>query len=195
MKREPLLCLCDALWKLGSNSSKLWACTAFSVRDCPTVSKTSCCVENAFSFPSASHFPLTNFYPILYAHSASLNSSSGFLWPSSASRHLRHPSCLVARLYLESLSINVALQYLNRFWWNFFLLWILSHTSLHFTVPGFSLQVHFLQAIWMPQNIQENTVACCRGEEKFSNSQELRRVLNAKGTWVQALHISIRSSP
>lgn len=128
MNTAPLLCLCDALWKLGSADSRVWTCTVlnylcsccFSERDCPTVSKTSCCVENAFSFPSASHFPLTNFYPILYTHSASLNSSSGFLWPSSASRHLLHPSCLVARLCLESLFINVPLQCRNLFWWNFF---------------------------------------------------------------------------
>lgn len=126
MKRGPFLCFCDALWKLESNDSRVWACAvlnylcscSFSERHCPI--KTSCCVENAFSFPSASLFPLTNFYPILYTHSASLNSSSGFLWPSSASRHLLHPSCLVARLCLESLSINVPLQCLNLCRWNFF---------------------------------------------------------------------------
>lgn len=128
MKRGPLLHLCDTLWTLGSNDSRVWACAVlnylccccFSGRDCPTVSKTSCCVANAFSFPSASHFPLTNFYPNLYTYSASLNSSSVFLWPSSASRHLLHPSYLAARLCLESCTINVPLHCLNLFQWNFF---------------------------------------------------------------------------
>lgn len=55
---------------------------------------------------------------------------------------------------IESFCINVPLQCPNFFSWDLLLLWILSHPSLHFTVPDLSLEIHFLQELWKPQAIR-----------------------------------------
>lgn len=143
------------------NDSRVLACTVlddlcscFSGRDCPTVSKTSCCVENAFSFSPASDFPLTIFFIPTCTPTQAVWTFLLCFYDLPVLVDIYYLLSSGQIMCIESFCINVPLQCPNFFSWDLLLLWILSHPSLHFTVPDLSLEIHFLQELWKPQAIR-----------------------------------------
>lgn len=107
---------------LSLRSFKWMTCTPAASQGAivPQPRRPLCCVENAFSLPSASDFPITNFYPNLYTHTASLNFSSVFLWPSSVVDFYYNPLVLCPDAVWWIFLCNCTTSVPNLFFWIFF---------------------------------------------------------------------------